>query len=287
MAAKDRTKIPILPPRWRLALYLALTLILLATGSKRAGAMLENHFLYFPERTLVATPATFRLSYKEISFPAEDGTMLHGWFIPGEPDRPVVLFCHGNAGNISHRVDNLYWLNQAGYSTFIFDYRGYGRSAGNPSEPGLYADARGALAWLKKEYGATGPVIYFGRSLGAAIALQLAIETPPQALIMESAFTSVTAMGKTHYPLLYHLLGWLIAAEYDNEEKIGRLRAPLLLIHGTGDAIVPVAMGRRLYDLAPSPRQLYLVEGADHNDGHYLEGPKYWIAWQSFLAQLD
>jgi len=249
--------------------------------------MLENHFLYFPESTIVATPATFQLPFEEAFFPAADGTMLHGWFIPGEPQRPVVLFFHGNAGNISHRVDNLYRLNHAGFSTFIFDYRGYGRSGGQPTEAGLYADARGALAWLRQKLGTSDRILYFGRSLGAAVALQLAIEAPPLALILESPFTSVAAMGKAHYPLLYHLLGWLISAGYANEEKIGHLRAPLLLIHGTADTIVPATMGQRLYELAPPPRQLYLIEGADHNDGHYLDGAGYWKAWEAFLKQLD
>lgn len=233
------------------------------------------------------TPATAGLTYEDVAFSAEDGTALHGWFIPGQADRPVLLFFHGNAGNISDRVDNLARLNRLGLSVFIFDYRGYGRSAGKTTETGIYSDSLGASAWLKQRGYPPEKTIYFGRSLGAAAALQLALKEPPAALILESGFTSVAEMGRKHYPVFYRLFGWLLAAEFDNAARITRLKAPLLVIHGTADTIVPVAMGKELYRLAPDPKRLYLIRNADHNDGFYLEAGEYWSVWRQFLQSIE
>lgn len=283
MSAAVRTKCPLRQlPSIAGRIVAGFTLMFLMALPAKANVM-ENHFLYFPDPHLHLTPARAGLEFEEVTFPAADGTLLHGWFVPGAPNRPTVLFFHGNAGNISHRVENLVQLHRQGYSTLIFDYRGYGRSRGEPSEPGLYADGRGALDWLKSR--GTGPdtTIYFGRSLGAAVALQLALEEPPAAVILESAFTSLAAMGREHYPILYTLLGWLVPARYDNAAKIGQLDAPLLLIHGSADTIVPVRMGRRLFELAPEPKRLYLIENADHNDAYFLGDGDYWQAWRDFL----
>ena len=137
MAETDRTKIPLLPPKWRIILYLSAIAIFILTGKGQAGASMENHFLYFPDSHLHMTPGNVGLDYEDAVFPADDGTMLHGWFIPGEKNKPVVLFFHGNAGNIAGRVDNLVKLNRVGLPVFIFDYRGYGRSQGKPSEKGI------------------------------------------------------------------------------------------------------------------------------------------------------
>lgn len=247
---------------------------------------MESYFLYFPDPDLLMTPTNVGLAYEDVSFQADDGTMLHGWFIPGDNNKPVVLFFHGNAGNISGRVGNLGRLNRLGLSVFIFDYRGYGRSQGKSSENGIYSDGLGALAWLHKKGFTPEQTIYFGRSLGAAAALQLALEQPPAGLIIESPFTSIAGMGKKHNPILYRLFGWLIPAKYDNAEKISRLKSPLLLIHGTADSIVPVEMGKKLFELAPEPKQLHLMEGADHNDGYFLNETAYWKVWKDFLQRL-
>jgi len=240
---------------------------------------MDNHFLYFPTRTLNSTPAAAGLEFEEIRFPAVDGTSLHGWLVPGQPDFPLVLFFHGNAGNIGDRVHNLQRLHQAGYPVFIFDYRGYGHSGGSPSETGTSDDGRGAVAWLEQRGYPPAKTLYFGRSLGAAIALQMALEFSPAGLVMESPFTSIRAMGRWHYPVLSRLFGWLLSAEYNNEENIGSLTVPLLLIHGTADSIVPPIMGKRLFELAPEPKRIYLVKGADHNDSFYLGDVEYWQNW--------
>jgi fermentation-respiration switch protein FrsA (DUF1100 family) len=247
---------------------------------------LEQRYIYFPDRQLVATPAAVGLAYEEVRFAAADGTALHGWFLPGDAGRPLVVFCHGNAGNISHRLESLDLLHGLGLSVFIFDYRGYGQSAGTPSEEGTYADARGALAWLQQRGWTPSRLLYFGESLGAAVALQLAVEQPPAGLVLEAPFTSIAAMGRHHYFLLHFLLGWLLDARYDNLDKIDRVRSPLLIIQGEADSIVPPAMARRLYEAANEPKTLRLIPGADHNDLLFTGGSAYREAWREFLTAL-
>jgi len=257
----------------------------LFTPATAEGA-LEQRYVYFPDRQLIATPAAVGLSYEEVRFEAADGTALHGWFLPGAAGRPAVLFCHGNAGNISHRLESLGLLHGLGLSVFIFDYRGYGRSAGEPSEEGTYADARGALDWLRQRGWTPAQLVYFGESLGAAVALQLATEHPPAGLVLEAPFTSIAAMGRHHYPLLHFLLGWLLDARYDNLAKIGRIVSPLLIIQGEADTIVPPAMARRLYDAAKTPKRLQLIPGGDHNDLLFSGRELYPEAWREFLDHL-
>lgn len=286
MALWDRKNVPLQLSSRQLLLPVVLFTLLSSLITAETEASMENYFLYFPDSDLTMTPDNVRLPYENVFFKTADDTELHGWFVPGNDTSPVVLFFHGNAGNISHRVDNLLRLNRLGLSVFIFDYRGYGRSQGEPSEQGIHSDARSALAWLENRGYSPDNIIYFGRSIGAAVALQLAIEQSPAGLVLESPFTSVAGMGKRHYPILYRLLGWLIKDRYDNEEKMPQLKAPLLLIHGTKDSIVPVAMGRKLYSLAKEPKLIYLIEGADHNDGFYLDEDEYWGNWKTFLDQL-
>lgn len=265
----------------------ALVLLLVSCGGARAFDSMDRHFIFFPDRTLQATPEAVGLVYEEVLFPAADGILLHGWYLPGDRNKPLVLFAHGNAGNISHRIDNLTGFHRLGLPVFIFDYRGYGRSVGQTTEQGTYQDIRGALAWLRQRGWTPGSMIYFGRSLGAAVALQLALEEPPAALVMESAFTSVASLGWRLQPVSYALFGWwAISSRYDNLAKIGQLRCPLLLFHGDRDRIVPPAMARRLFDAAPQPKTLYLIPGADHNDTCEIGGSAYWQQWRDLIGQL-
>jgi fermentation-respiration switch protein FrsA (DUF1100 family) len=246
---------------------------------------LEQRYIYFPDRQLAATPAALGLAYEEVRFSAADGVRLHGWYLPGAAGRPLVLYCHGNAGNISHRLASLRLLHNLGLAIFIFDYRGYGQSEGTPSEEGTYADARGALAWLQQRGWGREDAIYFGESLGAAVALQLAVEQPPAGLVLEAPFTSIAAMGRHHNPLLYFLFGWLLDARYDNLAKIGRVCSPLLIIQGEADTIVPPAMSRRLYAAANEPKSLRRFAGAGHNDLLFVGGKAYRDAWREFLGK--
>lgn len=240
-----------------------------------ARTALEHHFLYFPESRHEATPAAVGLAYEEVNFQAHDGTRLNGWLVPGRDGAPIVLFCMGNAGNISHRLETLQLLRELGVAVFIFNYRGYGLSEGKASEQGTYDDVAGALQWLNKHGWPPERTIIFGRSLGAAIGLEAALHSPPAGLIMESAFTSIAAMGQHHYPLVYRLLGWLFGAKYDNLKKIAGLKSPLLLIHGQKDSICPPHMAEQLFVQAPGDKQLFWITGADHNNGFIVGGDSY------------
>jgi fermentation-respiration switch protein FrsA (DUF1100 family) len=253
----------------------------------RSQGAMEHTFLYFPMKELVATPAIFDLPYEEVLFPAADGALLHGWFVPGTSGKPLILFCHGNAGNISHRIENLYlFRRETGVSVFIFDYRGYGKSEGTASEEGTYADARGALEWLENRGWKPERMIYFGRSLGAGVAVQMALEKQPAGLVLETPFPSVSAMGRHHYPFLYTLLSWAVQARYDSLEKIPGIRVPLLIFQGDRDFIVPEKMARRVFERANEPKTFHLIPGAGHNDTYDAGGREYWDAWRRFLAQV-
>lgn len=250
-----------------------------------ARAALDHHFIYFPETRQAATPASAGLTYEALRFAATDGTALTGWLVPGQTGAPVVLFCMGNAGNISHRLETLRLLHELGVSVFIFNYRGYGESAGTPSEAGTYADIAGARQLLASRGWPASRTIIFGRSLGAAVGLEGALHDPPAGLIMESAFTSIAAMGRHHYPLLKLLFGWLVGARYDNLTKIARLQSPLLLIHGQRDSICPPAMAEELFARATGEKQLIWLPAADHNDGFIVGGEFYRQSLRACIAR--
>lgn len=257
--------------RYRLVIYPVAALVLIMP----LRTALEHHFLYFPVTRHEATPAGIGLQYEAVDFRAADGTQLFGWLIPGQDGAPVVLFCMGNAGNISHRLETLRLLHDLGVATFIFDYRGYGQSGGKTSETGLYHDAAAAMALLHERGWPADRIIIFGRSLGAAVGMETALRTPSAGLIMEAAFTSIHAMGRYHYPLLSFLLGWMIEAKFDNLEKIGALQSPVLLIHGKNDTICPPVMAEQLYSRAVDQKQLFWIDAAGHNNGPIVGGAAY------------
>ncbi len=270
------------PYRLRILALLGL-LVLLIVGM----GDLEHQFIFFPSADIETDPSRFGLAYQDVWLTAEDGVRLQAWFVPGDPEKPAVLFFHGNAGNISHRVDNLkLFHDELGTPVLILSYRGYGRSEGRASEQGLYRDARTARKWLADQGFAARRQIYFGRSIGAAVALQLALEQPPAGVVLESPFTSIAAMGRHHYPLLNLALGWLVNARFANLEKIAQLSSPLLMIHGRRDAIVPPAMAERLFARAPEPKRLLWLEQAGHNDTPFADPDAYWQAWRDFLGEL-
>ncbi len=263
--------------------FLIFMLLALADSAHTFDAM-DRHYIFFPEQTLHATPEVAGLTYEEVRFPAADGVRLHGWLLPGKAERPLLLFAHGNAGNISHRIDNLAQFQSLGLTVFIFDYRGYGLSEGQITEQGSYKDIHGALVWLQQRGWKPQQMTYFGRSLGGAVALQLALEKPPGGLVLESAFTSVARMGWHHQPLSYALLGWwALSSRYDNLDKIDQLNCPLLLLQGDKDRTVPPKMARQLFARAPQPKSLYLIPGADHNDTYDVGGTPYWNQWRVFI----
>jgi fermentation-respiration switch protein FrsA (DUF1100 family) len=235
---------------------------------------IENFFVFFPEKTLALTPEDLHLDYEEIHFDTEDGVRLHGWLFPLEGESPIILFCHGNAGNISHRLDNVRLLLDHGLQVFIFDYRGYGKSRGTPSETGLYTDGLAAYDYLVLERGfIPGQVILFGRSIGAAVAIDMALKKRTGCIIMESAFTSTRDMAKSMG--LFCLISYFLPPHYNVLEKIPGLGVPKLLVHGERDEIVPFSLGQRLFEAAETPKYFYPLKRAGHNDTYVKGGEEY------------
>jgi pimeloyl-ACP methyl ester carboxylesterase len=228
--------------------------------------------LYFPERELWETPAAAGLSFDDLDIQTDDGQRLHGWSVRAEARSwGQILLFHGNGGNISDRVAHARLLARAGFDVVLFDYRGYGRSTGKPSEEGTYVDARAALRTLLRTGVDPAGLIYLGESLGGAIALALALESPPRGLILQSAFTSVRDVARRHYPFIPTVA---IPDAYPSLRRIPNLRVPLLVIHGDRDPIVPASHGRALFEAAPEPKRLEVFPGLGHND-LLLAGERY------------
>ena len=242
---------------------------------------IENSFIFFPGSSFVLTPNERNLNYKDVYFTSQDGKKLHGWFFPLEKELPVLLFYHGNAGNISHRLENISLLLKNNVPAFIFDYRGYGKSSGNPSEKGLYLDGLAAYDYLiQKEKISPDRIILFGRSLGASIAIDVSLKRKVRSIIIEGAFTSTREMAKT-IPL-FNLLSPFLPANYNNLEKVAQISVPKLIIHSEDDEIVPFAMGRKLFDTANAPKYFLRLKGGGHNDSYIVGGKDYFQAIRTF-----
>lgn len=246
----------------------------------------EKGIVFFPDPYLVGTPRDVDLDYADMWFTAADGVRLHGWWVP-RPGSPAVLWFHGNAGNISHRLENLALLwRLVKVQVFIFDYREYGRSAGEISRAGTFLDAAAAYQCVTTELGVrASEVVLFGRSLGSALALDLALQQPARSLILESAFTSSQEMMQLYAPWLGHRQPQ--GPAYDNLGRIHQLNIPVLIIHGEDDEVIPVAMGQRLFAAAPKPKELYLIPQAHHNDTYNIGGDSYFARFRQFVHNLQ
>nr|WP_018954549.1 alpha/beta hydrolase [Thioalkalivibrio sulfidiphilus] len=243
----------------------------------------QDGLIYLPMSTLVTTPAEHGMDYEDVYLTTDDGVRLHGWFVPAPEPRGVLLFFHGNAGNISHRMASIRIFRELGLSVFIIDYRGYGRSEGRPSEIGLRRDARAAWAWLRetREIPAR-EIVVFGRSLGAAVAVDLAREHPPGALILESAFTSAADLGAEVYPWLP--VGRLLRHRHEVIESLPQVRVPTLIAHSRHDEIVSFDHALRLMAVAHDGAVLLEMEGG-HNDGFLRTGQRYVRGLGDFLEE--
>ena len=245
--------------------------------------LFQERLLYLPGvgREHVATPDQIGLDWQAISLQTEDGLTLDAWWLPAETSRASLLFLHGNAGNISHRLASLEQFNRLGLSVLILDYRGYGRSEGRPSEAGTALDARAGWQWLEAQSpDAPDRLLVFGRSLGAAVAAELAHEHPPAALILESSFRSVPALGQQLYPWLP--VRWLARLHYPTEEYVRQVEAPVLVIHSPDDEIIPFSEGEAVYRAAGDRAELLVIRGG-HNDGFLLSGDSYLSGIDQFL----
>jgi fermentation-respiration switch protein FrsA (DUF1100 family) len=241
----------------------------------------EKGIVFFPDPNLIGTPADFGLPYEDVYFNAADGVKLHGWWVP-KPGAPVLVWFHGNAGNISHRLENLKLLHDlVGVQVFIFDYREYGRSQGRISREGTFLDAAAAYRYAAETRGVpAADLVLFGRSLGTVLAVDQAVRNPCRGLIIESPFTNSSDMARMLAPFLFD---WRPRVPYDNLGKIGQVKVPVLVIHGSDDEIIPVEMGRRVYAVAQSPKELYIIPGAHHNDTYLVGGQAYFERLRFFI----
>lgn len=242
---------------------------------------LQRRLIYFPDRG-VPSLSVMGSDWEDVSYETADGLTLRAWYRAPEPGRPVVLIFSGNAGNRADRAALGFGLAGRGLGVLLTDYRGYGGNPGNPTEDGLANDARAALAFARVQ-AAGNPLVYFGESLGAAVAVELASAEPPAALVLRSPFTSLADIGRVHYPWLP--VGSLLKDRYPSDERIGSVQVPTLVIAGDADSIVPVSQSRRIFDAAPGRRQLVVIPGADHNDPILVSGSEVIDAVIAFLTE--
>lgn len=249
------------------------------------GCLMEEKFIFYPSEKIDETPRDLGLAFDDIYFAAGDGVRLNGWFVPYAGAQTTLLWFHGNAGNISHRVENIKLLHdKVKINVFIFDYRGYGRSQGKASEEGTYRDGEAALRYLRARGDrAAKKIVFFGRSLGAAVAADLATREECSALILETPFASIREMARAAFPFLP--IGPLLRTRYDVLEKIRRVRTPLLVLHGDQDEVVPFAQGKSVYEAAPQPKEFYTIRGAHHNDTYIVGGEAYFAVLKNFIEQ--
>ncbi|HEY1601418.1 MAG TPA: alpha/beta hydrolase [Pirellulales bacterium] len=260
--------------RWLAATGLVLLLV---------AMLFEESLIFFPSPYPEGNWQPRHLQFEDAWFAAADGTQLHGWYAPVEQPRALLLFAHGNAGNLAHRVDLLrYFQQDLRVAVLAFDYRGYGRSAGRPNESGVLADARAARQWLAdREQIAPETIVLMGESIGGAVMVDLAAVDGARGLILENTFASLPDVAAHHFRWLP--VRMLLRTKLDSAAKIGRYRGPLLQCHGDADMIVPFEQGLRLHDAAQSPKRLVVVAGGDHNDPRR---PEWLAALDEFFDEL-
>ncbi len=248
--------------------------------------LFQAKLVYFPVAEVRATPAHAGLPFEEVWISSGNGeARLHGWYVPAASAHPTVLFLHGNGGNIAHRLDSLRIFHQLGLNTLIFDYRGYGRSSGAPSEHGTYVDAQSAWGYLTGVRGIPADrIVIFGRSLGGAVGVWLAERTSARALIIESGFTSIPDLAAHHYPFLPSR--WLARYSYDSVARLPNVRIPTFVVHSRNDEIIPFEHGQRLFAAAVEPKQFLEIRG-DHNSGFLHSGEHYVGGLGNFLDTLN
>jgi len=247
------------------------------------GCLMEEKFIFYPVATIERTPRDVGLNFDDVFFTTPDGVRLNGWFVPYPGAKVTLHWSHGNAGNISHRVENIKLLHEkVKINVFIFDYRGYGRSEGRVSEEGTYIDSQAALKYLHSRKDVDPKrVVFFGRSLGAAVAAELAAREKCMALILETPFASIREMARVAFPLIP--IGGLLRIRYDTVDKVKKIKVPLLVLHGDRDDIVPYEQGKKVFEAAPEPKEFYTIRSARHNDTYAVGGEPYFAIIKDFI----
>jgi len=245
----------------------------------------QNSIIYHPVKYPEGLwdTSNMPLPVQDVWFEAKDGVKLHGWYIPREGAVATILFFHGNAGNITHRLENVFFLHHLQLNVFIFDYRGYGRSEGDPDEEDIYLDCQAAYDTVLAQPGVMADSLFiFGRSLGGPFASYTATRNPAAGLILESTFTNAVDMADR---MLSILPGWLVSSEFDTVGRVSQLKIPKLFIHGTRDNLIPFTLGRELYKAAAEPKEFYQVVGAGHNNTFQIGGKDYFDKIKEFVTR--
>ena len=271
--------------RARFTFWQTLLVVIILVQAFLTFGCIGTRFLFSADKEVIFTPAELGLNYDEVWFDTKDEVLIHGWSIPGRANMPLVIFFHGNAANISHFVDILRYFNEMGFSAFIFDYRGFGKSHGQViREEDLYIDGRSAIDYLRSKGWQPSQMIFYGHSMGAAVSLQMGLETPPAAVVLESPFTSLSEIAWHTAPVTYALIGWwAIDAEFDNLNKIQNLAVPLVIFQGGKDKIVPPKMAQRLFNQAREPKAFYLIPEGGHSNLFQAGGEVYKRAWLNLM----
>lgn len=264
-------------------IYKILWVIIIASGFFLFLRWFERKNLYFPTRRIEITPKDIGLPYEDVYFETKDGLKLHGWFIPSS-SKKVLLFFHGNGGNVSHRIELISILHDIGLNVFIFDYRGYGKNPGITTEKGTTLDALGAYEYIRSTGTEPECIIFYGRSLGANVAIPLAAMVDAGILIAEGGFTSVMDAGKDIYGV--RAPGFLIHNKYNALDKISKVTIPKLIIHGRDDELIHIKHGKRLYKEALEPKEFFEIRGG-HNDGFFLTGEEYKTRIEEFINKYS
>jgi len=243
----------------------------------------EHRMLYFPTREIEFTPEIINLSYEDIYFSTEDNVKLNAWFLPAKDSKFTLLFCHGNGGNICHRIEKIRALNALGLDVFIFDYRGYGKSDGRPSEQGFYRDISAAYEYLVSEKKISPDrIVLYGESLGGAVAIDLAARVHVKALITEATFSSTKDVARVVFP---YFPVFLISSKFDSLNKIKNIKAPKLIIHSQNDEIIPFVQSEKLFNAAPEPKKRLILIGP-HNSCYIDSKERYFAGIKDFLNSI-
>lgn len=259
-------------------IYLAvIAMVLFSAGLYFA----QGRLIFLGTREMDRDPGDAGLDFEEIRLPVA-GYETHAWYVPLQNHRGVVLFSHGNAGNLSGRLESIGLLRSMGFSVLAYDYGGYGFSTGSPSEQRLYADIRAMWDYLiNVKQIPPSEIVLFGRSLGAAPTAELAQSVTPGAVVLESAFLSVPDVAR-NMPIVGRLT-WLIRHRFENKDKVAKFTSPVLVIHSPDDEVIPYAHGQRLFELAREPKTFLEIRG-DHNLGFVISEPVYRPGWEAFLV---
>jgi fermentation-respiration switch protein FrsA (DUF1100 family) len=224
----------------------------------------QRQLLYHPDRTRPELLGLEQLGVRETMLSTEDGLSLLSWYLPARPGRPVIAYFHGNGGHIGYRVERVLRFAREGYGVLMPEYRGYGGNPGAPDEAGFYADGQASLAFLEREAVAPNRLVLYGESLGSGVAVQLAAQHEVAALILEAPLTSVAQVAQHHFP--YVPAARMVTDRFDSLSRIGKVTAPILILHGDHDRVVPVRYGRALFDAAPEPKEGWFAPEAGHED---------------------